>query len=90
MPVEFTESAEKRGIPRDEVLFVISEGRLWQNWQDPRPPHGPAWLWIGPSRYGTLEVMAEVTPPRAIRVFHVMPLRQSTAVKVGYSEEDAQ
>ena len=84
----FLESADKRGIPHDEVLYAMAEGRLWDSWQEPRPPHGKTWLWIGPSRYGTLEVIAEVTAPRDITIFHVMPLRQSTADQVGYREEE--
>jgi hypothetical protein len=35
-------------------------------------------LFIGPSRYGTLEVIAIVTPPADVHIFHVMALREST------------
>ena len=66
----------------------MTHGKSWERWEDERPPHGPTQLWIGPSRFGMLEVIAEVTPPRDINVFHVMPLRQSTAEKVGYTGEE--
>jgi len=29
-----------------------------------------------------------MTPPRDLNIFHVMPLRQSTADKVGYTGEE--
>jgi hypothetical protein len=43
---------------------------------------------IGPSRYGTLEVIAIVTPPADVHIFHVMPLRESTRKSVDYEEGD--
>jgi len=49
-----------------------------------RPPA----LYIGPSRYGTLEIL--VVHDRARRelfIFHVMRLRISTALAVGYRGE---
>jgi len=82
--VEFSGDAEKRGIPHDEVFYAMLHGEFWDGWQDPRPPHGPTRLWIGPSRFGTLEIIAQITPPNDIWIFHVMPLRASTAEKVGY------
>lgn len=86
--VEFSPDAEKRGIPRDEVFYAMMHGQFWDDWEDPRPPHGPTRLWVGPSRFGTLEVIAEITPPDGVWIFHVMPLRQSTADKVGYEEQE--
>jgi len=44
-------------------------------------------LYIGPSRYGTLEILVDKVPPRGLVVFHVMPLRESTRQKAGYDEE---
>jgi hypothetical protein len=41
-------------------------------------------LFIGPSRQGTLEVIAIVTPPADVHIFHVMPLRESTRNSVSY------
>jgi hypothetical protein len=43
-------------------------------------------LFIGPSRQGTLEVIAIVTPPAGVYIFHVMPLRESTRNSIGYKE----
>jgi len=84
VPIEFTPDAEKRGIPHDEVLYAMANGQFWDNWEEPRPPHGPTRLWIGPSRFGTLEVTAELKPPNTIKIFHVMPLRQTTSDQVNY------
>jgi hypothetical protein len=44
-------------------------------------------LFIGPSRFGTLEVLALVSPQRTVRIFHVMRLRESTRTTVGYQEK---
>ena len=35
----------------------------------------PPTLFIGPSRFGTLEVLAVIRPPADVHIFHVMPLR---------------
>jgi hypothetical protein len=46
-------------------------------------------LWIGPSldpRAPLLEVMAEVVPPRTIRVFHVMPAREKFLARIDTGE----
>jgi hypothetical protein len=39
-------------------------------------------LFVGPSRFGTLEVLADVTPPADVWIFHVMRLRESTRKRV--------
>lgn len=44
-------------------------------------------LFIGPSRFGTLEVLAEVTPPDRVWIFHVMRLRESTGLAAGFQQE---
>lgn len=89
MAVNWTASASKHGIHRDEALYAIANAHAWyDDFGDPRPPHDRApRLYIGPSRYGTLEVLVEITPPADVLVFHVMPLRQSTSHAVGYEEE---
>ncbi|MEV7973998.1 hypothetical protein [Cellulomonas sp. NPDC089187] len=89
MAVTWAESAEKRGIPRDEVLYAIAHAHaMYEDFGEPRPPHqrSPR-LYIGPSRYGTLEILVEITPPAEVLIFHVMPLRVSTSQAVGYQEE---
>lgn len=88
VPVIFTESADEHDIPHDEVMYAMLHGARYEDWEDPRPPHEPATLWIGPSRFGTLEVIAEKIHPATLKVFHVMPLRQTTAIKVGYTGKD--
>lgn len=89
MAVTWAASAAKHGIPRDEALYAIAHAHGWyDDFGDPRPPHDAApRLYIGPSRFGTLEVLVEITPPADVRVFHVLPLRQSTAAAVGFQEE---
>jgi hypothetical protein len=86
MAVIFRPSADEHDIPHDEALYAMLHGARFEDFEDPRPPHGPATLWIGPSRFGTLEVIAEVSPPRDLEVFHVMNLRPGTAEKVGYQQ----
>jgi hypothetical protein len=86
--VTWSESAAKHGIPREEALYAMSHADgMYPNFQPPRPGfHRAPTLFIGPSRYGTLEVIAIVTPPGEVFVFHVMALRDSTRNLVGYQE----
>lgn len=85
MSITWAESAAKHRIPRDEALYAIAHAELFvESFGQARiGDHAPS-LFIGPSRYGTLEVLAVITPPRDIWVFHVMPLRESTAKAAGY------
>ncbi|MFI8526284.1 hypothetical protein ACIGB8_17630 [Promicromonospora sukumoe] len=51
---------------------------------EPRVPGGrrPD-LYIGPSRFGTLEVLATITPSDGVHIFHAMPLRETTRLTTG-------
>jgi hypothetical protein len=85
--VTWTESADKRGIPHEEVFYAMSHAhKVVREFGQPRIGTAAPTLFIGPSRYGTLEVLATVTPPDGVHVFHVMPLRESTRTAAGYQE----
>ncbi|MGC4176094.1 hypothetical protein [Demequina sp.] len=82
MGVTWTASADKHGIPHDEALYSMAHAVHVA--QDVRSAGQSATLFIGPSRFGTLEVLAEITPPDGVMIFHVMRLRESTRTAVGY------
>ncbi len=85
MSITWADSAAKHGIPRDEALYAIAHAELFvESFGQPRVGDQAPSLFIGPSRYGTIEVLAVVTPPRDVWVFHVMPLRERTARAAGY------
>jgi len=82
MALQWLSSADKHGIPRDEVLYAMLNATMDREWPPARPgnsivPH----LYIGPSRFGTLEVLAEIGP-RDVVIFHAMPLRLSTQAHI--------
>ena len=56
----------------------------------PRTPgQRSATLYIGLSRGGQmLEVLAVLTPPRDVFVFHAMPLRSEIAQRAGFYDEE--
>jgi hypothetical protein len=88
MAVTWSESADKHGIPRNEALYAMSHAHaVYPDFQAPRGgfTRSPT-LYVGPSRFGTLEVIAIVTPPADVHIFHVMALRESTRNAVGYQE----
>lgn len=85
MSITWAESAAKHRIPRDEALYAIAHADLFiESFGPARVGDRAPSLFIGPSRHGTIEVLAVITPPREIWVFHVMSLRQSTAKAAGY------
>ncbi|WP_434181431.1 hypothetical protein RI685_16470 (plasmid) [Clavibacter michiganensis] len=73
--VEWTSSAGKHGIPRDDALYAIGHAEGAKQ-IDGHPgevttvyvghPHGQT------DRY--IEVIAAMRPPRTVTIFHVMPL----------------
>ncbi|WP_336653526.1 MULTISPECIES: hypothetical protein [unclassified Leucobacter] len=75
MGVEFTRSADKHGIPREDSLYAIMHAAVSAE-LDGEPgettmvyvghPHGQT------DRY--IEVIAAHRPPRTIVIFHSMPL----------------
>ena len=88
MAVTWSESADKHGVPRNEALYAMSHAHaVYPDFQAPRAGFNRSpTLYIGPSRYGTLEVITIVTPPADVHIFHVMALRESTRNVVGYQE----
>jgi hypothetical protein len=81
----WADSAAKHGIPHDEALYAIAHAEKFvESFGRPRVGGRAPSLFIGPSRHGTLEVLAIVTPPREVWVFHVMRLRESTARAAEY------
>jgi len=75
LSITWAESAAKHRIPRDEALYAIAHADLFiESFGQARIGDRAPSLFIGPSRYGTLEIW----------VFHVMSLRESTAKAAGY------
>lgn len=80
MAVTFTTSAHKHGIDPDDALHAMLNYvyRLTE-FDEPRVPGGQRPdLFIGPTRdrSNLLEVLASITPPNGITVFHVMIARR--------------
>lgn len=87
MGVEWADSAGKHGIPREEALYAMARPHhVVKAFGQPRIGTVAPTLFIGPSRFGTLEVLAVITPPGGIWIFHVMRLRESTRTAAGYKE----
>jgi hypothetical protein len=90
--IEFIESAGKHGFTEADAIHAMSNPRLYEpEFDEPGDLSSisPS-LWIGPSlqpRAPLLEVMAEVIPPRTIRVFHVMEAREKFLARLD-TEED--
>lgn len=82
MSIRWSASASKHGIPRADALNAIERNVYWvPSFDEPRidGARRPD-LWIGPNRDRTLmiEVMAELTPPANLFIFHVMVARRKT------------
>lgn len=81
MPIRWTASADKRGIPTGEVLFAMTNPHIYVPEFDEAGggEAGFADLWIGPAYVGgpLLEVMARRDEPDLI-IFHVMRARETT------------
>ena len=93
MAIEFTESAGKHGFREADAIHAMSNARYYEpKFDEPRDDQSairPS-LWIGPSldpQAPLLEVMAEVVPPRTVRVFHVMRAREKFLARLD-TEED--
>ncbi len=88
MEVTWADSADEHGIPHDEVLWAILHPHLMvANFKEARRPGPSPTLFVGPSRFGTLEVLVGVEPGRGVRVFHAMRLREYTRQAAGYEGE---
>ncbi|WP_108492471.1 hypothetical protein [Promicromonospora sp. AC04] len=89
MAVTWAPSADKHGIPHDEALYAMLHAEaVYEDFEPPREGFQTSpTLYIGPSRFGILKVMVTVTPPSDVSVFHVMRLRESTRLSVGFDGE---
>lgn len=85
MTIRWARSADRHGINREDAKYAIANRIYWlREFDEPRVEGGKCPdLFIGPARDGTqlLEVMAEVTPPRDIFIFHVMNARSKIVEK---------
>ena len=87
MGVVWADSADKHGIPREEAMYAMTHAhRVIKRFAQPRVGGTPPMLFIGPSRFGTLEILATVRPPEDLWVFHVMRLRETTRLAAGWKE----
>ena len=80
MGIRWADSADKHGIDREDALnAILKQVYHVEQFDDPRVESGrrPD-LFIGPTRDRTMiiEVMAVITPPDDILVFHVMEARR--------------
>lgn len=81
MAIRWAESADRHGVPHEQALHAVANAVYVEEAFDaPRMPGRirPT-LFIGPATATPgallLEVMVEVSPPRDLFVFHVMPAR---------------
>ncbi len=80
MTIAWADSAGKHEIDREDALHAMMNAYyVEQEFDEPRPPaNRRPTLYIGPPRQlggPLLEVMAVLTPPRDVFVFHVMVAR---------------
>lgn len=80
MAITWADSAGKHEIDREDALHAMMNAYyVEQEFDEPRPPANRVpTLYIGPprqSRGPLIEVMAVLTPPRDVFVFHVMVAR---------------
>jgi hypothetical protein len=88
VPVTWADSVDEHDIPREEAMYAMSHAhQVTRQFGRPRVGAVAPTLFIGPSRYGTLEVLATITPPDGVWVFHVQLLRESTRLAVGYTRD---
>jgi hypothetical protein len=87
VPVTWAPSAFKHGLTEDEIIYAMRNAyENVRNYGRPRFQDGArATLYIGPSKSGPLEVLAMITPPNGIHIFHAMPLRETTRLTTGMS-----
>ncbi|WP_426975877.1 hypothetical protein ACQCSU_13845 [Pseudarthrobacter sp. O4] len=80
MGIRWAESADKHGVDREDALnAILNQVYHVRQFDEPRVDSSIRLdLFIGPSRDRRLilEVMAVITPPNDILVFHVMEARR--------------
>ena len=75
MGVQFTSSADKHGIPREDSLYAILHAKA--SAEVDGKPGEVTMVYVGPPHSQTdhyIEVIAAHRPPRTIVIFHSMPL----------------
>lgn len=88
MAIAWLPSADRHGIPRDEALYAMTHATVSETWPPARDGRAtPPTLFIGPSRYGEIEVIAQVEKPHVV-IFHVMRVRQSTRDRIARQREE--
>lgn len=76
MPINWTSSSDKHGIPHEDALYAISNATGTQ----PTRSTIPGWtatVYVGHPHAQTdryIEVIVATRPPRDMTIFHVMPL----------------
>ena len=81
-------SAGKHGVTAEDILTVLTRP-VHRVDQFDRGPGGPTTLFIGLSCTGRmLEVLALITPPADVFVFHAMLLRPETAARAGFYDQE--
>lgn len=79
MPIEFTDSAGKHGIPDEDALYAM-QNSIYTSPNVKAAPgvsSNPRRVFIGPQHSGTerlIEVLIEVKSPGVFTIYHVMPL----------------
>lgn len=78
--IRWAASADKHGVDRSDALHaILNHVYHIEEFDEPRTPGGrrPD-LFIGPARDRAqlLEIMATISPPNDIVIFHVMPARR--------------
>ncbi|GED40644.1 hypothetical protein F6W69_18915 [Microbacterium oxydans] len=79
MPIEFTDSAGKHGIPDEDALYVM-QNSIYTSTNVKAAPNAapnPRRVFVGPQHAGTerlVEVLIEVKSPGVFTIYHAMPL----------------
>lgn len=84
MAIEFTDSAARHGLTRDDAIHAMETPEVFTPHFDHSRTGGPdVAAWIGPARGGlTIEVFATLIRPDTVVIFHCMELRSSTLAKL--------
>lgn len=76
MAVEFTRSASKHGISPEDAIYAIANAEASAPIKG-RDGNKDATVFVGHPHAQTdryIEVIVEITPPRNLKIFHVMEL----------------
>jgi len=85
--LRLADSASKHGIASEDIVHAMVHRHAEVHpYDDGRPGLGVPTLYIGLSRGGVM--LAVITSPANVFVFHAMRLRPETAQRAGFYEED--